>query len=634
MLDVVLFRVDQGGNPDLVRESQRRRYVGTDDLDAQVGLVDKVIEIDSEWRKTRTQLNDLKQANNKTKQAIGGFMKKKEKPPDELFAEKKRQEEEITAAENKEKELIASRDATIGSIGNLVPDDVLVDHDEDNNPVVDTYGSFEREDWMASHFDLVQWAGMANTVAGTKVAGSRGYFLTGPGVLLNQALISYAIHFLTKRGSTMLQTPFVMNKSLMGRVAQLSDFDEQLYKVTGAGEDQYLIATSEQPICAYHSEEWLAASQLPKRYAGYSTCFRKEAGSHGRDQAGIFRVHQFEKVEQFTICSPEGRESWDLQEELIGNCKDFYKSLGIPYRVVNIVSGALNDAAAKKYDLEAWFPGSKAHRELVSCSNCTDYQARRLEIRYGQAGKDADGKKKYVHMLNSTLIATERAMCCVIENYQTKTGIKVPEVLQPYMGGCTFIPFLDVPKPKKGPAPPQHVPSAEELLEAEGGDKEGLQKYMDSIHPALQAALNTIAKERPADPIAALSALLAAPASEAPVAPPTEKKKDKDAPPTAETRLDIVGMTCTACADQLTASLSAVDGVISATVDFETKVAKVIGSPGFPTSAVLIEAVAAGGKFTASEKALAGGMHKFDPTEVDVNGGDATADDFMDAFGF
>lgn len=184
----------------------------------------------------------------------------------------------------------------------------------------------------------------------------------------------------------MVQTPFVMNKGLMGKVAQLGDFDEQLYKVSGAGEDQYLIATSEQPMCGYHVDEWIEPKTLPLKYGGYSTCFRKEAGSHGRDQAGIFRVHQFEKIEQFCITAPDTPDtigaSKDMQESMIENCKGFYQSLGIPYRVVNIVSGALNDAAAKKYDLEAWFPGSNAHRELVSCSNCT--------VRNGSLEQDID----------------------------------------------------------------------------------------------------------------------------------------------------------------------------------------------------------------------------------------------------
>jgi len=311
----------------------------------------------------------------------------------------------------------------------------------------------------------------------------------------------------------MVQTPFVMNKSLMGKVAQLDDFDEQLYKVSGAGEDQYLIATSEQPLCGYHLDEWIEPKTLPLKYAGYSTCFRKEAGSHGRDQGGIFRVHQFEKIEQFCVTSPEPGKSEAMQDEMMGNCKEFYKSLGIPYRVVNIVSGALNDAAAKKYDLEAWFPGSKAHRELVSCSNCTDYQSRRLETRYGTVGK-GDAGKQYVHMLNSTLVATERAMCCVIENYQTKCGIKIPPVLQEYMGGETFIPFIsEMPKPKKGPAPVQFVPKPEDISEIDEGRTE-LQAYLKPVVPHITAALNEIAKSRPDDPLTALAELLAAKAKQ------------------------------------------------------------------------------------------------------------------------
>ncbi|KAJ1626931.1 hypothetical protein T492DRAFT_596355, partial [Pavlovales sp. CCMP2436] len=283
-------------------------------------------------------------------------------------------------------------------------------------------------------------------------------------------------------------------------------------QVTGEGDDKYLIATSEQPICAYHLNEWLTPKDVPRHLAGVSTCFRKEAGSHGRDQLGIFRVHQFEKIEQFVVTSPEGRISWEEHERMIGNSEEFYRSLGIPFRVVNIVSGALNDAAAKKYDLEAWFPGSKAHRELVSCSNCTDYQARRLNCRYGQQG--AKDSKQFAHMLNSTLTATERTICCIVENYQTPLGIKVPEVLVSFMGGesfylfilqrlhiclnicsllssplhsvnsralplppsplpagTTFIPFkLPFPgKLKKGEVLAQHVPTEEELAEYEGG---------------------------------------------------------------------------------------------------------------------------------------------------------------------
>ncbi|KAF6162823.1 hypothetical protein GIB67_029092 [Kingdonia uniflora] len=292
------------------------------------------------------------------------------------------------------------------------------------------------------------------------VAGGRGYYLKGEGVLLNQALISFGLHFLKKRGYSALQTPFFMKKDVMGRCAQLAQFDEELYKVSGEGDDKYLIATAEQPICAYHQDDWIHPSELPKRYAGYSTCFRKEAGSHGRDTLGIFRVHQFEKVEQFCITSPNGNDSWVMLEEMIKNSEDFYTELGLPYQVVAIVSGALNDAAAKKYDLEAHFPASKTYRELVSCSNCTDFQSRRLEIRYGQKkasfffNYSDEQAKQYVHMLNSTLTATERTICCILENYQKENGVQIPEVLQPFMGGTDFLPFVADPvKKAKGKKP-------------------------------------------------------------------------------------------------------------------------------------------------------------------------------------
>jgi len=259
-----------------------------------------------------------------------------------------------------------------------------------------------------------------------------------------------------KRNYTLLQTPFFMDKDVMAKTAQLEQFDEELYKVVGNSDDKekYLIATSEQPISAFHQNEWLDTKDLPLRYAGISTCFRKEAGAHGKDTWGIFRVHQFEKVEQFCITSPE--KSWEMHDEMLKASEDFWQSLKIPYRVVNIVSGELNNAAAKKYDLEGWFPGFSEFRELVSCSNCTDYQSRSLEIRYGTSKKQGEREKKYVHMLNSTLTATGRGICVILENYQTENGIEVPEVLQSYMGGLKFIPFVnkgEMPKGKGGKEP-------------------------------------------------------------------------------------------------------------------------------------------------------------------------------------
>lgn len=276
---------------------------------------------------------------------------------------------------------------------------------------------------------------------GTAVSGGRGYFLTGPAVFLQHALVQLALRKLLDKDYKPLYTPFFMRKDAMQEVAQLSQFDEELYKVIGKGsernedkemEEKYLIATSEQPIAAFHRNEWIPESALPIRYAGISTCFRQEVGSHGRDTRGIFRVHQFEKVEQFCLTSPHDNKSWEMMEEMITNAEEFYKELEIPYRIVNIVSGALNHAASKKLDLEAWFPGSGAFRELVSCSNCLDYQARRLLVRYGQT-KKMNAATDYVHMLNATMCAVTRVICAILEVHQTETGIKIPKVLSKFM---------------------------------------------------------------------------------------------------------------------------------------------------------------------------------------------------------
>jgi seryl-tRNA synthetase len=306
---------------------------------------------------------------------------------------------------------------------------------------------------------LIEFIDGFDGVRGTAVAGNRGYYSKGPVVFLEQALINLALQVLDGKEYVPLYTPYFMKKEIMMEVAQLSQFDEELYKVIGKSsevesdksvEEKYLIATSEQPIAAYHRDEWLAESSLPIRYAGFSSCFRQEVGSHGRDTRGIFRVHQFEKIEQFCITEPGNNKSWEMLEEMIGNAEDVNKLLGIPSQVITIVSGALNNAAATKYDLEAWFPGSGAFRELVSCSNCTDYQSRRLRIRYGQTKKMNEGAE-FVHMLNATMCATSRTICAILENYQTEDGILIPEALKPFMPPRykDNIPFVKPPQAAK-----------------------------------------------------------------------------------------------------------------------------------------------------------------------------------------
>lgn len=301
---------------------------------------------------------------------------------------------------------------------------------------------------------------------------------------MEQALINLAMGMLHTRGYTPLYTPFFMRKEVMQEVAQLSQFDDELYKVVGKGseksedggiEEKYLIATSEQPIAAYHRDEWIPTESLPIRYLGYSTCFRQEVGSHGRDTRGIFRVHQFEKIEQFCLTSPHDNKSWEMFDEMITNAEDFNKMLGIPYRIVSIVSGALNNAAAKKLDLEAWFPGSGAFRELVSCSNCMEYQARRLKVRYGQT-KKMNQEADYCHMLNATMCATTRAICAILENYQTEDGVLVPEVLGPFMPECwkEKIPFVK-------PAPIDQEEAKKQKKHKEGKKKSGKTKVAENL---------------------------------------------------------------------------------------------------------------------------------------------------------
>ncbi|KAJ2472873.1 Cytosolic seryl-tRNA synthetase [Coemansia sp. RSA 2322] len=433
----------KGGNPELIRESERRR-------NGKPELVDVIIAQYHDWTKSKFESDEASRNVNVVQKEIGKKMKAKEDAA-ELVDQKKDLEAKQKELEEIAKEKERALRTNVNTIGNIVHDSVPVSTTEDDNEVVRTHfvGDVEpkHQPNLRPHDEVLYLLGGYDQVRGAKVAGHRGYFLTGVGVDLNLALINYGLQFLGKRDYTKIQTPYFMCREMMSKTAQLSQYDEELYKVTGDGDDKYLIATSEQPISAFHSGEWFEkpSEQLPLKYAGYSTCFRKEAGAGGRDTWGIFRVHQFEKIEQFVLAEPE--KSWEMFDEMISTSEEFFKSLGISYRVVAIVSSALNDAAAKKYDLEAWFPFQGEYKELVSCSNCTDYQSRNLEIRCGLK-KMGDREKKYVHCLNSTLCATQRALCCLIENHQTPEGLRIPEPLIPFMGGVDFIKYVKDGIPK------------------------------------------------------------------------------------------------------------------------------------------------------------------------------------------
>ncbi|KAG6830196.1 hypothetical protein H0H92_001783 [Tricholoma furcatifolium] len=443
-LDLLHFIDSKGGNAEEIRESQRKRG-------HSVEIVDEIIQMYADWVKMDFDTNALRKKVNEVQKQIAAKKKAKESA-DELVAEKKAIDEQVAAKLKEAKEFEIKMRQKASTIGNIVGPNAPVSLTEDDNVTLRTwYPAAEAEEPAARpdilpHHEVLLRLDAMDLDRGAKIAGHRGYFLTNDGIDLNQALISYGLDYLRSKGYKKIQPPFFMNKEQMAKTAQLDQFDEELYKVIGSDDEKYLIATSEQPISAFHSDEWFESpeSQLPIKYAGYSTCFRKEAGSAGRDMWGIFRVHQFEKVEQFVITDP--KSSWEMFNTMIANSEGFYQSLGLRYRVVGIVSGALNLAAAQKYDLEAWFPFQKAYKELVSVSNCTDYQARRLEVRCGIKSKDQT-RKLYVHMLNGTLCATERALCCLVENYQTPEGLVVPEVLRPYMQGREFLPFVkELPK--------------------------------------------------------------------------------------------------------------------------------------------------------------------------------------------
>ncbi|RKF62984.1 Serine--tRNA ligase, cytoplasmic [Erysiphe neolycopersici] len=456
MLDVFDFLVEKGGDPKKIKESQRKRY-------APEEAVDEVIALYEDHRKTQYAATQVNSKINDIQKQIGIKRKAKENA-DDLMKQKlefeKEKKELLEAATNKEIFLKKK----IKTIGNIVHESVPVHNDEvdlvttvlaskyanDFNAVQRTWApenvKIEKRDVLSHHEVLTRLDGY-DPERGVKVVGHRGYFLKKWGVFLNQALINYGLEFLDSKGYIPLQTPQFMLKDYMAKTAQLEQFDEELYKVVDgvAQNDKYLIATSEQPLSAFHADEWIVAKDLPLRYAGFSSCYRREAGSHGRDAWGIFRVHQFEKIEQFVLTNPE--KSYEMFEDMIAVSEEFYQSLGIPYRIVAIVSGALNNAATKKYDLEAWFPFQGEYKELVSCSNCTDYQSRALEIRFGTK-LQTEIRKKYVHALNSTLCATERALCCLLENFQTDEGFSVPEPLRKYLPGAVdFIPFSkELPK--------------------------------------------------------------------------------------------------------------------------------------------------------------------------------------------
>jgi seryl-tRNA synthetase len=319
------------------------------------------------------------------------------------------------------------------TIPNLVHSSVPTGKDSSANKEIKNWGVIPKFDFKINdHIDISEKLDLVDLERAAKVAGARFYYMKNDLVRLNQALIQYALDFLSEKNYSLIQPPYMINHQSMEGAVIADDFEEVIYKIEG--EDLYMIGTSEHAMAAMHSGEIIEGKDLPLRYAGVSPCFRKEAGAHGRDQKGIFRVHQFDKIEQFVFTRPE--DSWKEHERMLEIVEKFYQNLEIPYRVMLLSSGDMGKISAKTYDLEAWMAGQNAYREVVSCSNCLDFQARRLKIRYREKTNE---ETQYLHTLNSTLVATSRVLVSIMENFQNKDGqFSIPVVLQKYMGQKTI----------------------------------------------------------------------------------------------------------------------------------------------------------------------------------------------------
>ena len=420
MLDIKLIRE----NPEFVKNNLAKRG------DPENGkMLDALVEVDREWRLNLTKLNDLRHERKLVTVEIAK-LKKAGKDADEKVEKAKAIDAEITALE---KQVVGEEETIRGylmQLPNLLHETVPFGKDDNDNVQIKTWGTPPKFSYPAkNHIDLALNLDIVDVERAGKVAGSRFFYLKGQGVLLDMALMSFAMEEMVKKRYLPVEPPYLMRREPYEGVTALGDFGEVLYKIEN--EDLYLIATSEHPMAAMYMNEVFKEEDLPLRLAGVSACFRKEAGAHGKDTRGIFRTHQFNKIEQFIFCTPE--QSWKLHEELLQNAENLVQKLSLPYRVVNVCTGDIGTVAAKKYDIEAWMPAQDGYREIISCSNCTDYQARRLNIRYRE--KEGAPTKGFVHTLNSTAVATGRTMVAILENFQQEDGsVAVPQVLRKYMG--------------------------------------------------------------------------------------------------------------------------------------------------------------------------------------------------------
>ncbi|HEV8360934.1 MAG TPA: serine--tRNA ligase [Candidatus Thermoplasmatota archaeon] len=424
MLDVELLRKQAG----MVRANFERRH-----NPEVLARLDEFLAADQRWRRQLAALDALRAERNKLSEAIGAAKRAKQEPSPDLVARSKAIPDQLARLDGDVQGLRTQLDSIAKRLPNLLHESVPEGKDSSENVQAKVWGeplvpAFE----VKSHGDLVEAMGLADFTRAAKTAGAGFVYLLGDLVRLDFALQAFAMAELSQRGFTPIEVPLMLRREPYEGVTDLADFENVMYKVQG--EDLYLIATSEHAIGAMHMDEVLSEDALPLRYAGISACFRREIGAHGVDTKGLFRMHQFNKIEQFVFCAPE--DSWKIHEEILENALHIFRSLEVPHRVVNVCTGDIGTVAAKKYDVEAWSPRQKKWIEVVSCSNCTDYQARRLKIRCGKVG----GEKRVAHTLNSTAVATSRAMVAILENHQQADGsVTIPKALRPYMGGATAL---------------------------------------------------------------------------------------------------------------------------------------------------------------------------------------------------
>lgn len=408
-------------SPGLIRQMLERRNM-------QDFPIDTLVDLDKSRRENIVLAQELRQRKNGLSEAIANKKKNRQDVEGEL-AQMKEVSSRLGVADQDLARVEQQFRQLLLTLPNLLHDSVPVGTDASQNTLVRQGGTIPHFDFKPrDHVDIATSLDLIDLERAAKISGARFYFLKGRLVMMNQALIRFALDFLADRGYVPVQPPYMIRSEPMSGAVILSDFQDVIYKVEG--EDLHMIGTSEHAIAAMHMNEILDGKRLPTKYAGYSPCFRKEAGAHGKDMKGIFRVHQFEKVEQFAYCRPE--DSWQLHEQMLAVAEEFIQQIGLPYRIMLLSSGDTGKVSAKTYDIEVWMAGQNAYRELISCSNCLDYQARRLGIRYRDRTNE---DTKYVHTLNSTLVATERTMVAIIECFQTSQGtVEIPDVLRKYMG--------------------------------------------------------------------------------------------------------------------------------------------------------------------------------------------------------